>query len=340
LRFPFGDMGTTSSKRKSTSGRDRNSQRSQSDAAPLSQTEAAPSRASTGHTGPDAISAAVSADSDSAGAHLAANANSVTSGDSSAQTSDSVGDEAVDIGRASNASESSASSSRQSAGYIASALETPTRKSLSESFRDIAGSASSSAAPSSSPPSSYMHKKKKQDPIRAFFDPEQSLIRQENPKERESLRHFFQATRGVQWDSKSNWNSERPLNYWHRVKCVNGKVLSLELNNNNLAGPMPVMVSLVHLVNLSVSGNALYGPVDWETLCNSVPKLQRFDISHNQFCGFIEWKVIVDVWTELSTFNISQNQFEGVLPSDPQCIRKLSATRYIDVSGNNLEGSL
>jgi hypothetical protein len=218
-----------------------------------------------------------------------------------------------------------------------------------------ASSAVASAGGGSANDRHFSAKNKKKDPIRAFFDPEQSLLRSESSRERESLRALFASTGGQQWDAKANWNSARPLAHWFRVKVISGKVVGVELSNNNLCGLFPASVGLKHLVNLSFSGNNLSGSVSWREVCVSMPALRRFDISFNKMDGFIDWRCIVDHWKQLDMFNISENQFEGCiplyylcegqvriyvgpLPSDPECIKKLACIRYVDISGNCLEG--
>lgn len=179
-------------------------------------------------------------------------------------------------------------------------------------LRDPSLSAPSSS--SSSPPrESEIDKRfsKKKDPIRAFFDPEQSLLRQESPRERDALKLLFKQTGGSGWDSKANWNTPRPLQYWYRVKWSHGKVIGLELNNNNLTGGFPMIHSLNSLTNLSISSNALSGAIDWSNVCSCVPSLKRLDISHNRFEGFIDWQTIVNVWTQAEILNLAENLFEG-----------------------------
>jgi len=111
-------------------------------------------------------------------------------------------------------------------------------------------------------------------------------------KDRLSLCQLFSAWGGAQWLNREGWGSSLPLSAWHGVTCdpVTGRVASLYLGANGLAGPMQAgdtgLEKLSKLKKLSLFGNHLSGPV-----CPAVAKLidlNYLDLEENQgMCGHV-----------------------------------------------------
>lgn len=76
--------------------------------------------------------------------------------------------------------------------------------------------------------------------------------------DRDALVALFNATNGANWTNNTNWNSYAPLSDWYGVNDHNaGRVVSLDLGNNNLAGIFTVslgvwsLLQFCNLLNLS-----------------------------------------------------------------------------------------
>lgn len=76
-----------------------------------------------------------------------------------------------------------------------------------------------------------------------------------------ALKALYNSTGGDAWTKKDNWNSDKGLGSWHGVKTdAAGRVISLDLSNNNLQGRLPDELSqLTELKELYLYGNRLSG---------------------------------------------------------------------------------
>ncbi|MDE0477807.1 MAG: leucine-rich repeat domain-containing protein, partial [Candidatus Dadabacteria bacterium] len=75
--------------------------------------------------------------------------------------------------------------------------------------------------------------------------------------DRTKLRYIYNANNGAQWKNNNNWLSDEPLGDWYGVTVNdNGKVTGLDLQSNNLRGPVDGAFSgLLYLGTLNLSGN-------------------------------------------------------------------------------------
>lgn len=80
-------------------------------------------------------------------------------------------------------------------------------------------------------------------------------------KERNALIALYNNTGGKNWSKKDNWRSSRPLSEWYGVEVdEDGRVVSLNLPQNNLTGEIPdQLYDLTALWRLSLWGNNLTG---------------------------------------------------------------------------------
>ena len=81
--------------------------------------------------------------------------------------------------------------------------------------------------------------------------------------DRAALEALYDATGGAGWTESTNWKTPAPLGEWHGVRTdTAGRVTSLDLNDNGLAGPIPdALGSLAGLQHLRLSWNDLTGPI-------------------------------------------------------------------------------
>lgn len=129
--------------------------------------------------------------------------------------------------------------------------------------------------------------------------------------ERNALMALYNKTKGKQWTNKKNWGSDKPVSEWYGVEVdENGRVVSLNLSQNNLNGSIPEsLYDLTALWRLSLWGNKLTGSLspkvgqlkdllilwmDSNSLSGSLPAeladcdhLILCDLYYNQFSGEI-----------------------------------------------------
>ena len=127
--------------------------------------------------------------------------------------------------------------------------------------------------------------------------------------DRQVLDSIHQLLGGENWTDTTNWRSDEPLSEWYGVETNEaGKVVSLSLGNNGLAGPMPeLLAELGDLVTLDLSGNALTGEIP-----SGLGALRQ-----------------------LHSLVLSDNALEGRLHPD---LARIAALRYLNIGTNDMGG--
>lgn len=158
-----------------------------------------------------------------------------------------------------------------------------------------------------------------------------------------------------------NWNSSdaTPCS-WNGINCTEQSVVSLTIADKKLSGTLhPALGKLVSLRHLSLRNNKLFGSLPVE-LYNLV-ELQSLDLSQNVFNDSIP-DGFGSHLTSLQNLNLSFNVIRGSIPADfgnlsnlratldlshnvftgpiPLSLSSLPASLYIDLSYNNLSGSI
>ncbi|CAN0303503.1 unnamed protein product [Ectocarpus sp. 6 AP-2014] len=103
--------------------------------------------------------------------------------------------------------------------------------------------------------------------------------------DRDALAALYNATDGANWTTSKNWKTEAPLSQWHGVNVdYQGRVTKLQLNSNNLKGPIPrELGNLVALQYLSLGNNELSGNIPPEL--GDLRQLQELRLSDNYLTG-------------------------------------------------------
>ncbi|XP_031131051.1 leucine-rich repeat receptor-like serine/threonine-protein kinase BAM3 [Ipomoea triloba] len=145
-----------------------------------------------------------------------------------------------------------------------------------------------------------------------------------------SVKQSFQAPD----PSLSTWNISNYMELcnWTGVTCdsYNKSVVSLDVSNLNLSGPLsPAISELQSLVNLSVAGNSLFGDL------HNISGLRFLNISNNLFSGCLDWDFSGLV--ELEVLDVYDNNFSCPLPVG---VTKLTKLRHLDFGGNYFSGRI
>jgi Leucine-rich repeat (LRR) protein len=144
------------------------------------------------------------------------------------------------------------------------------------------------------------------------------------PADRVILEALYNSTNGAQWTTGTNWMTNNPINTWYGVRVSGGKVLSIDLKNNNLNGTIPPsLTNLKTLHSLNLSNNNLTGELP-STLAD-LTALQQLNVANNQLTGSIPV-----LPPQLETANFENNLFTA-LTSVPEFLRS------VNVSDNDLE---
>ena len=151
--------------------------------------------------------------------------------------------------------------------------------------------------------------------------------------EREVVTMFFEETKGNSWTETENWLSSESLDQWHGVVVDDdGRVTSLDLASNNLAGSVPLELSrLTRLRSLNFESNALSGSIPPEL--GDLSDLTSLNLSVNSLQG--EIPVELANLENLSDLNLSYNRLTGSIPSEFGNLRNLNS---LSLAGNELVG--
>ncbi|CAM9847245.1 unnamed protein product, partial [Ectocarpus sp. 12 AP-2014] len=153
--------------------------------------------------------------------------------------------------------------------------------------------------------------------------------------DRDALVALFHATGGDSWTRKSNWCTSAKLGTWEGVKVnQQGRVVELDLSDNNLRGAIPVELGkLGALQNLSLAWNKLSGPIPPDL--GNLSCLEKLSFWKNELSGAIpkELKRL----TALNVLFLNDNRLTGCIPEDLASLTKLE---QLVLYSNRLSGSV
>ncbi|CAM9463368.1 unnamed protein product, partial [Ectocarpus sp. 4 AP-2014] len=153
--------------------------------------------------------------------------------------------------------------------------------------------------------------------------------------DRAALVALFYASGGDNWTRKSNWCTSAKLGTWEGVKVnEQGRVVELDLSDNNLRGAIPVELGkLGALRNLSLAWNKLSGPIPPDL--GNLSSLEKLSLWKNELSGAIpkELKRL----TALTVLFLNDNRLTGCIPEDLAALTKLE---QLILYSNRLSGSV
>ncbi|CAB1113543.1 unnamed protein product [Ectocarpus sp. CCAP 1310/34] len=152
-------------------------------------------------------------------------------------------------------------------------------------------------------------------------------------EDRAALVALFWSTGGTRWIFNANWATDANLSKWHGVEVNDhGRVVELDLNNNNLRGTVPeTLRGLKELMVLNLSSNKLTGFIPaW---LGSLNYLQTLGLHSNQLAGPIPEEL--GALKELTELYLYNNKLTGPIP---EALGTLKEVRHLCLDGNNLTG--
>ena len=184
----------------------------------------------------------------------------------------------------------------------------------------------------------------------------------------DALEALFWETNGEQWGDKKGWLRYQPISTWYGITTDgDGRVVKLELSNNNLFGEIPSAIDqLTNLEVLVLSGNRLHGTIPKEV--GNLAQLRRLDLDGNDFSGTLpselgrlgnlqvlsfdnqrssraqfgsglEGHIPSELGnlTKLRELNLSENTIAGEIPPE---LGSLAELQFLELPGNNLGGHI
>ena len=154
-------------------------------------------------------------------------------------------------------------------------------------------------------------------------------------QDRAALVALYNATDGTNWQTSTNWLTDRPIGEWHRVTVDgDGRVTQLDLTGNQLSGPIPAALGgLTTLELLNLGENQLRGPIPAEL--GDLTFLQVLWLGGNELSGPIPAEL--GTLSHLQYLVLHDNQLGGPIPPE---LDGLTNLQYLLLHGNQLSGPI
>ena len=153
--------------------------------------------------------------------------------------------------------------------------------------------------------------------------------------DRAVLMKLYDATNGSDWINKEGWGTDAPLGRWHGVITDGaGRVLSLNLGDNSLSGPIPPELGdLGELFELDLSDNELSGTIPLEL--TEIPNLERLNLAQNELWGDIPPEL--GKMSSLRELVLFSNYLTGPIPVE---LANLAGLAELSLGSNDLTGTI
>ncbi|MEM7129108.1 MAG: leucine-rich repeat domain-containing protein [Chloroflexota bacterium] len=132
-------------------------------------------------------------------------------------------------------------------------------------------------------------------------------------EECQALVTLYNGTDGESWTNNSNWlTTDTPCD-WHGVSCRSGRLLWLNLSDNNLNGMLPLELgNFEFLTSLGLHDNQLTGPIP--DGLSGLTNLLTLSLSNNQLTGTIPSSL--STMTTLKVMELNNNKLMGEIPAE------------------------
>ena len=153
--------------------------------------------------------------------------------------------------------------------------------------------------------------------------------------DRAALVALYNATDGANWDTSTNWLSDRPIGTWHGVEWnSNQRVFRVRLADNGLEGTIPTELgNLSELRRLNLDRNQLSGTIPTEL--GNLSELRGLSLYSNQLSGTIPTEL--GNLSDLKILWLGANQLTGPIPSE---LGNLSNLVELTLYNNQLTGAI
>ncbi|MDE2764593.1 MAG: Ig-like domain-containing protein [Gemmatimonadota bacterium] len=150
-----------------------------------------------------------------------------------------------------------------------------------------------------------------------------------------ALLYLFRSANGKLWTRSGNWGTDAPLAEWHGVHVdARGRVDSLVLTLNNLAGPIPPEIGkLTGLKYLHLEANLLTGGIPPEI--GGLESLRWLGLFGNHLEGPLPAEI-----ADLDQLRILDLSFNGFTGSIPAGLTRLPHLWYVGLFFNELTGEI
>lgn len=152
--------------------------------------------------------------------------------------------------------------------------------------------------------------------------------------DRDALIALYHAMDGPNWNLNDNWLSGAPLREWYGVTVGAGRVVELDLSQNQLSGQIPSEVGLLTgLTNLDFFGNQLTGQIP--PAIGDLDNVTRLSLWANQLGGSIPAEL--GDMESLEWVALGINELTGGIPPE---LGNLATLTHMDFTLNQLSGPI
>jgi hypothetical protein len=151
----------------------------------------------------------------------------------------------------------------------------------------------------------------------------------------EALVALYESTDGENWDENSNWLGDSPCNSaasWFGVSCQGGRVIEINLAENNLVGQLPDdLGNLGQLSSLNLFSNTITGTLPAPLM--GLDTVTFLHLGNNQLEGVIPPQI--ENMDGLVSLYLNQNSFSGSIPAT---LGNIAGLQLLYLHGNILNG--
>ncbi|MFC1483702.1 fibronectin type III domain-containing protein [Candidatus Neomarinimicrobiota bacterium] len=141
---------------------------------------------------------------------------------------------------------------------------------------------------------------------------------------------LYDSTDGANWTYSGNWLVTEDINLWHGVEVIDQRVTSVNLQTNNLSGPLPESIgNLTALTSLNLGTNQLTDTIP--SSIGNLVNLTNLSLENNQLTGEIPDGI--SNMADLTTLSLGWNQLTGAVPAGFSGLTNLT---WLALYGNQL----